>query len=99
MAKSASKHRAKEMKRLGWVWAPGANAWLYLSYNQQFLFDIEYRGKRWQADRYMDGTPTVFDCPIAAAIWISVEYADEIAADKERSERGWQEHFGYSLPA
>lgn len=103
MALSANKHRAKEMKRLGWVWWDHYNSWIYLGYMDAPKYTIDYqRGGAWLATSVEVGIrkgSVTFDCPIAAAIWISVEYADEIAADKERQERGWQEHVGYALQA
>ncbi len=102
MALSANKHRAKEMKRLGWVWWPHMNAWVWLGHWDNVLFAVQYRPAGWTAvdcrDHEVD-VGTEFDSPIAAAIWISVEYADEIAADKERASRGWEDHLRYSLPA
>lgn len=101
MALSANKHRAKEMKRLGWVWWPEQNAWVWSDLMQINRFWITYvhAERKFSAGNGGPNLRPLFSCPIAAAIWISVEYADEIAADEERACTGWEDHLGYALPA
>jgi len=82
MASSGRKRRAKQMARLGWMWEPSWNSWVFLDLWSSPVLHIQYRAKQkdWQLGDADLVWGEVFDTPQAAAVYAEVQFADKLAA-------------------
>lgn len=93
MASSERKKRAKQMARLGWVWEPSWNSWVFLDLWSNPVAYIQYRARQkdWQLGEVLhpDGVPEwgeAFDTPQAAAVYAEVQLTDVLAAVRKEVE-------------
>jgi hypothetical protein len=98
---SERKKRAKQMARLGWVWEPSWNSWVFFDLWSNPAAYIQYRAgqKDWQLGEVLhpDGVPEwgeAFGSPLAAAVFAEVQLADRLAAVRKEIEGCNRERIG-----
>lgn len=89
------------MAKLGYVWWPHENAWVWLGYMDEPRFWIAYlpSTKQWEArgvvashhDETVVGPLAAFPDPITAAVWLATERADEQARHRRRQREAWKD--------